>query len=86
AIVCSALLELARYAKPDAGKRYFATAETMLKSLSSPQYHSATGKSGGFLIQHCVGHNPAGTEIDVSLTYGDYYFVEAMKRYREFRK
>lgn len=86
AIISSALLELARYAKPDAAKKYFSTAETMLKSLSSPQYHSAPGTNGGFLIQHCVGHHPAGTEVDVSLTYADYYFVEAMKRYKEFRK
>ena len=56
-----------------------------LKALSSPQYHSRPGTNGGFLIQHCVGHKPAGTEVDVSLTYADYYYVEAMKRYKGFK-
>jgi len=86
AITSSALLELCRYTSAAAGKKYFDAAETMLRSLSSPQYHSAPGANGGFLIQHCVGHHPAGTEVDVSLTYADYYFVEAMRRYKAFRK
>ena len=34
---------------------------------------------------HCVGHKPAGTEVDVPLTYADYYFIEAMKRYQELK-
>jgi len=84
AITSSALLELSRYVNSTSGKKYFTAAETMLKSLSSPQYHSASGANGGFLIQHNVGHHPAGTEVDVSLTYADYYYVEAMKRYKAF--
>jgi unsaturated chondroitin disaccharide hydrolase len=85
-IISSALFELCRYSDAADGKNYFAAAESMLKSLASPQYHSAPGANGGFLIQHCVGHHPAGTEVDVSLTYADYYFVEAMKRYKSFTK
>ena len=86
AIISAALFELCRYTNPSAGKTYFAAAETMLTSLSSPQYHSAQGANGGFLIQHNVGHHPAGTEVDVSLTYADYYFAEAMIRYKSFKK
>jgi unsaturated chondroitin disaccharide hydrolase len=86
AIVSSALLELCRYTNASSGKKYFDAAEVMLRSLASPQYHSAPGANGGFLIQHCVGHNPAGTEVDVSLTYADYYFTEAMIRYKAFQK
>jgi hypothetical protein len=85
AITSAALLELCRYTKPAEGKKYFNAAETMLKALASPQYHSAQGTNGGFLTQHSVGHLPAGTEVDVSLTYAEYYFVEAMKRYKEFQ-
>ena len=61
---------------------YFKTAETILKNLSAPEYKAAAGTNGGFLIKHCVGHKPAGTEVDVPLTYADYYFVEAMIRYK----
>ena len=85
AIVSAALMELIRYTDASKGKEYFTAAETMLRSLASPQYRFAPGANGGFLIQHCVGHHPAGTEVDVSLTYADYYFVEALKRYKAFR-
>jgi hypothetical protein len=29
---------------------------------------------------------PNKTEVDVPLTYADYYFVEAMKRYKELKR
>jgi unsaturated chondroitin disaccharide hydrolase len=84
AIIASALLELCRYANKADGQKYFTTAETILKTLSLPTYKNKAGTNGGFLLQHSVGHFPAGTEIDASLTYADYYFVEAMKRYKAF--
>jgi unsaturated chondroitin disaccharide hydrolase len=83
-IMASALLELCRYTSKTDGQFYFNTAQTILQSLSSPRYKSAPGTNGGFLLQHSVGNFPAGTEIDVSLTYADYYFVEAMTRYKAF--
>ncbi|HUC83096.1 MAG TPA: glycoside hydrolase family 88 protein [Flavisolibacter sp.] len=86
AITSSALFELCRYTDVSTGKKYFDAAETMLRSLVSRQYHSAPGANGGFLLQHSVGHHPAGTEVDVSLTYADYYFVEAALRYKAFAK
>ncbi|MDB5285704.1 MAG: glucuronyl hydrolase [Mucilaginibacter sp.] len=84
AIMASALLELCRYTSKTDGQFYFNTAQTILQSLSSPRYKSAPGTNGGFLLQHSVGNFPAGTEIDVPLTYADYYFVEAMTRYKAF--
>lgn len=82
AIMASALLELSRYVDKKKAEEYISVAETILKSLSSTQYKAAPGTNGGFLLQHCVGHMPNKTEIDVPLTYADYYFVEAMIRYR----
>ena len=58
----------------------------MLKSLTSSSYKAAPGTNGGFIIEHCVGHKPAGTEVDVPLTYADYYFIEALKRYKALAK
>jgi unsaturated chondroitin disaccharide hydrolase len=84
-IIAAALLELSGYVDKQKSKEYVATTETILQSLSSPQYKAAPGTNGGFILMHGVGHMPAGTEIDVPLTYGDYYFVEAMKRYRELK-
>lgn len=85
-VVASALLELQGYVKAPLAKTYVASAEKMLWSLSNSPYKAAYGKNGGFLIKHCVGHIPQNTEVDVPLTYADYYFLEAMKRYQELRK
>lgn len=83
AIIASALLELSTCSEGTTKQNYFSTAETIIRNLSSEAYKAKTGTNGGFILMHGVGHKPAGTEIDVPLTYGDYYFVEAMKRYKE---
>lgn len=85
AIMASALIELSGYVDAQRAKQYFTTAETILRTLSSDNYRAAIGTNGGFLLMHGVGHKPAGTEVDVPLTYADYYFIEAMKRYKELR-
>ena len=82
AIMCSALLELSEYA--DAGKahEYRDVAGSMLRSLLSPAYSSAPGENGGYLLKHGVGNFPKNSDIDVSIIYADYYFIEAMLRYQ----
>jgi len=84
AIMASALLELCRYADKKAAATYFTTAQSILKTLSSDTYKARPGTNGGFLLKHSVGHLPGKSEVDVPLTYADYYFVEAMKRYKDF--
>lgn len=86
AIMASALLELQQYVDAAKAKEYVDVAGTMLRSLSSPAYKAKPGTNGGFLIEHCVGHMPQKTEIDVPLTYADYYYIEALKRYKELGK
>ena len=83
-IIASALLELGQYANKKQRKRYVGAAEQMIRSLASPAYRSAPGENGGFLIKHNVGSLPHKSEIDVSLTYADYYFVEALLRYKNW--
>ncbi|HLP38094.1 glycoside hydrolase family 88 protein [Lacibacter sp.] len=85
-IMASALLELSGYVNKELSVKYFKTAETILKNLSTEQYKASAGTNGGFLLKHSVGHFPAQTEIDVPLTYADYYFVEAMIRYKAMFK
>ena len=86
AIMASALLELSGYVDKEAGKKYFKNAETMITTLSSDRYKAPEGTNGGFILQHSVGHLPQKSEVDVPLTYADYYFVEAMKRYRDMSR
>jgi uncharacterized protein YyaL (SSP411 family) len=85
-IMASALIELSGYTDRKKSKQYLQAAKTMLISLSNYTYKAAPGTNGGFIIQHGVGHMPAKTEIDVPLTYGDYYFIEAMQRYKNLKK
>jgi hypothetical protein len=84
-IMASALIELSGYVKPKTGKKYFKAAETILRNLSATPYKATAGTNGGFILQHSVGHFPNKTEIDVPLTYADYYFIEAMIRYRALK-
>lgn len=80
AITASALLELSTYVEEKQDK-YFNMAEIMLKNLSKEPYKAKAGENGGFILQHSVGHLPQGSEVDVPLTYADYYYLEALKRY-----
>ena len=84
AITASALLELAQYSKGKEKKEYVSTAELILRTLSSSAYRAPLGTNGGFLLRHSVGHLPAKSEIDVPLTYADYYFIEALGRYKKW--
>ena len=77
-IMASALIELYGHT---GNKEFLAVAERQLRSLSSPAYLAAVGENGNFILKHGTGHLPAGTEVDVPLTYGDYYFIEAAMRY-----
>lgn len=86
AIACSALLELYEYAPEDKRKNYFNIAEKMLQSLSAPPYRTTLGESGNFLLKHSVGHKPGGSEIDVPLIYADYYYIQALLRYKKLNK
>jgi unsaturated chondroitin disaccharide hydrolase len=82
AIMCSALLELRTFVGADDAKRYTALAEQQIRSLSSPAYRAKLGENGNFLLMHATGHKPKNSEIDVPINYGDYYFLEALHRYR----
>ncbi|MCM5530137.1 glycoside hydrolase family 88 protein [Parasegetibacter sp. NRK P23] len=85
AVMAAAFMELYKYTGKEKAKTYYNAGETMIRSLSAAPYNAAPGTNGGFILQHSVGHIPQGTEVDVPLTYADYYYVEAMKRYKENR-
>lgn len=86
AIYASALIELAHYTDAVNAKRYMAAAETILRTLSSPAFKAPTGENGGFILEHSVGHKPKNVMVNVPLSYADYYFVEAMLRYKQMDK
>lgn len=82
AIIASALIELSLYAEKEAADQYIRVAETQLRTLSSPEYFAGTGTNGHFILKHSTGHLPGNSEVDVPLTYADYYYIEALLRYK----
>lgn len=83
-IMASALLELGLYVEKSEKKEYEKMARKILQSLSSDTYRSKKGENSGFILKHSVGALPYNSEVDVSLTYADYYFLEALMRYRNW--
>lgn len=82
AITASALLELSQYVSGAEKQRFLTNAEAMLKSLSSAKYLAPLGTNGNFALMHSTGSKPHNSEVDVPLNYADYYFLEALMRYK----
>ena len=61
---------------------YFETAREILRSLCSTPY-LAEGTNSHAVLNHSVGNMPAKSEVDVSLIYADYYFLQAILRYQK---
>ena len=81
AIMSSALLELSTFTDGKDKDKYISAATAILKTLGTAGYKAPAGKNGGYILMHSVGHFPQGSEVDVPLTYADYYFIEVLWRY-----
>ena len=84
ACMASGLIELSQLDpnKEDA-RRWLDMAEQQLRSLTSPAYLAEVGEQGGFILKHSVGNLNKKSEVDVPLTYADYYYVEALLRLKK---
>ena len=80
AIMASALVELSGFVPAAEGERYMAFAEKQIRTLASPEYTAPAGENGGFILRHSTGAYPFSSEVDVPLTYADYYYLEALTR------
>jgi len=86
AVMASAFIELSGFVtKKKEKKEYLTVAASMLRVLASPEYSLHNGQEGGFILKHSVGNLPADSEIDVPLSYADYYYIEALLRYRKIK-
>lgn len=83
AIMASAFVELSTYVSGELSKEFLSIAEQQIKSLASSAYRAKkVGDNNNFIIKHCTGFVKKQYEIDAPLTYADYYFVEALIRYK----
>jgi len=85
AIMASALIELSGFTRGEESKQILAFAEKQLRTLASPQYLANPGENGDFILMHSTGSKPHNSEVDVALTYADYYFVEALLRLKKLQ-
>lgn len=83
AIMASALIELSGYSNKTRSEKYLKIAEIQLRTLSSSEYTARLGENGDFILKHSVGNMPIKSEIDAPLTYADYYYVEALLRWKK---
>ena len=77
AITASALLELESFKN---GKKYGDYAKDILASLNSEAYLLASDVKAPFILDHSTGNYPAQDELDLPISYADYYFLEALHR------
>lgn len=80
ALYVSAFLELYEYTNHAAYKEL---ATNILKSLSSANYFSKYGENKGFILKHSMGNFPKSSEIDVPINYADYYYLEALLKFKK---
>lgn len=82
AVVASALLELSGFVDDkETSEKYRQVATTTLFLLSTDTYLAP--KSSPAILQHSTGHWPNKSEIDVPIIYADYYYLEALLRYKK---
>lgn len=83
AVTASALYELGGYSNEK--KTYFQKADKMLNSMAT-KYASPLGKNKGFILVSSTGSKPSESEVDVPLSYADYYYLEALLRYKALKR
>ena len=84
AVVASALFELSKYAGKK-GEVYKRDAIEIVESLASENYTAKVGTNNNFILKHATGNFPIYKEIDKPLVYADYYFLEALLRYKQLK-
>jgi alpha-L-fucosidase len=83
AVMASALYELSLYSKN--GDYYRKTAGKIMESLTN-YYRAPIGEAKGFILLHSTGSKPANSEVDVPLSYADYYYLEALLRMKNLNE
>jgi len=83
AVIASGLYELSKYSIQ--GDDYYQKANQILKRLSTA-YVAPIGTAKGFILLHSTGSKPSNTEVDEPLSYADYYYLEALLRYKNYKK
>lgn len=82
-IIASGLYELSE-SLPIDGAKYRQKADEILQNLSA-HYRAEVNTHKGFLLLHSTGNRPANDEVDVPISYADYYYLEALLRKKRLK-
>jgi hypothetical protein len=83
ALMASALIDLSQFVDKDLSAKYIAFTEKQIRTMASPEYTANLGENGDFILKHSTGSKPHNSEVDAPLTYADYYYLEALVRYKK---
>jgi hypothetical protein len=83
AVIASGLYELSQYSAHRAD--YQIKANHILHSLST-DYIAPLGTAKGFILLQSTGSKPSNSEVNVPLSYADYYYLEALLRANKVKK
>lgn len=81
--MASAFIELSQLDNSEDSLKWLRFAEDQIRSLTSSTYLAEIGSNGNFILKHSVGNMNKRSEVDVPLTYADYYYVEALMRLKK---
>jgi len=79
AVTASALYELSGYVESSKSGWYKHLADIIIKNLSE-HYQVSPRTNQGFLLLHSTANCPKNRQVDVPLSYADYYYLEALLR------
>jgi len=79
AIAASGLIEIAGQVTPEERDFYLNSAKRILSSLTN-DYSSFDDPDHEAILLHATGNKPTNENVDVSLIYGDYFYVEALAK------
>lgn len=83
-VYASALIELSSYMnESEKADRYRDFAKKIIISLSGNEYRAALGQNANFILKHST-INMNKDNYDTAVVYADYYYVEALMRFKKY--
>ena len=83
-VAASGMLELSTFINDNKLKEKYKDAAVKMLSILSTDEYLSKDKNQAFLM-HSTGHYPNGSEVDASIIYADYYYIEALTRLKKIK-
>ena len=81
--MASALISVSQYVEKYLSEKFLEVATKQIRTLASSEYTAGIGENGNFILKHSVRALPGKSEVNAPLTYADYYYLEALLKYKK---